>query len=151
MHHNGLGGRPITTNGNAPILVTGIHRSGTTFVGKILSLPRSVGYIHEPFNTVFGINGIPHEYYYVTKASSYEPEFRRLIRRLLHGRASYRRGKLRLAQAPVKTIGRLLFKSGANLEYRWSALNPLVKRWLVKDPLASMSSEYLHRGIWHGG
>jgi hypothetical protein len=32
------------------ILVTGSHRSGTTWVGKILSIPRNVEYIHEPFN-----------------------------------------------------------------------------------------------------
>ena len=32
------------------ILVTGMIRSGTTFVGKVLTLPWSVDYIHEPFN-----------------------------------------------------------------------------------------------------
>jgi len=128
-----------------PILVTGIHRSGTTFVGKMLSLPRSVGYIHEPFNTVYGIEGIPDEYYYVTKQSSYEPEFRRLIQRLLDGQASYRAAKQRLGEPAVKTIARALFKSSNNLGYRLCMLNPLVKRWLIKDPLAAMSSEYLHR------
>ena len=33
-----------------PILVTGSHRSGTTWVGKMISLNKNVGYIHEPFN-----------------------------------------------------------------------------------------------------
>ena len=33
-----------------PILVTGSHRSGTTWVGKMLAATGSVGYIHEPFN-----------------------------------------------------------------------------------------------------
>ena len=33
-----------------PILVTGSHRSGSTWMGKILSLAPGVKYIHEPFN-----------------------------------------------------------------------------------------------------
>ena len=39
-----------------PILVTGAHRSGTTFIGKMLSLDSSIAYIHEPFN--LDISGI---------------------------------------------------------------------------------------------
>src|SRR5947209_3701161 len=37
-------------NVRKPILVTGSHRSGTTWVGKMLAATPSVGYIHEPFN-----------------------------------------------------------------------------------------------------
>lgn len=33
-----------------PILVTGTHRSGSTWVGQMLSKARETGYIHEPFN-----------------------------------------------------------------------------------------------------
>jgi hypothetical protein len=33
-----------------PILVTGSHRSGTTWVGRMLTLSREAGYIHEPLN-----------------------------------------------------------------------------------------------------
>lgn len=40
------------------ILVTGTVRSGTTFVGKVLSLPLEVDYIHEPFNPLCGMPGI---------------------------------------------------------------------------------------------
>lgn len=32
------------------ILVTGAIRSGTTFMGRVLSLPLTVDYLHEPFN-----------------------------------------------------------------------------------------------------
>ena len=31
-----------------PILVTGSHRSGSTWVGKMLATSPSVNYIHEP-------------------------------------------------------------------------------------------------------
>ena len=33
-----------------PILVTGAHRSGTTWVGKMLALAPGIGYVHEPFS-----------------------------------------------------------------------------------------------------
>ena len=38
--------------------VTGIPRGGTTFVGRILSVPRSVDFIHEPFNPDCAVEGI---------------------------------------------------------------------------------------------
>ena len=33
-----------------PVLVTGAHRSGTTWVGRMIDLSPEVGYINEPFN-----------------------------------------------------------------------------------------------------
>lgn len=33
-----------------PILVTGSHRSGTTWVGQMLATSENIGYIWEPFN-----------------------------------------------------------------------------------------------------
>lgn len=38
-----------------PILVTGAHRSGTTWVGQMLSLHHHIGYIHEIFNLSGGL------------------------------------------------------------------------------------------------
>lgn len=37
-----------------PILVTGVHRSGTMWAGRMLGLPRGIGYIHEPFDPPAG-------------------------------------------------------------------------------------------------
>src|SRR5688500_10504228 len=39
---------------NNPILVTGAHRSGTSWVGRIIALSPAVFYIHEPFNVSDG-------------------------------------------------------------------------------------------------
>ena len=33
-----------------PILVTGSHRSGSTWLGQMIGASDAVGYIHEPFN-----------------------------------------------------------------------------------------------------
>jgi len=43
MHHN-------SSEIMNPILVSGSHRSGSTWVGRVISFSPDVGYIHEPFN-----------------------------------------------------------------------------------------------------
>ncbi|MGB0383269.1 MAG: sulfotransferase [Ardenticatenaceae bacterium] len=51
-----------------PILVTGAHRSGTTWVGKMLALSRYVFYLQEPFNpphTHISPALLPHQWYYI--------------------------------------------------------------------------------------
>jgi hypothetical protein len=49
-----------------PILVTGMPRSGTTWVGRMLMASRQVGYINEPFNLAVspGTFRIPVEHWY---------------------------------------------------------------------------------------
>jgi hypothetical protein len=37
-------------NAQSPILVTGAHRTGTTWVGKMLAASPQVAYISEPLN-----------------------------------------------------------------------------------------------------
>lgn len=37
----------------SPILVTGSHRSGSTWVGQVLSEVESLGYMHEPLNPIY--------------------------------------------------------------------------------------------------
>jgi hypothetical protein len=56
-----------------PILVTGMPRSGTTWVGRMLTASRQVGYINEPFNLAVspGTFRIPvgHWYEYISAAN----------------------------------------------------------------------------------
>ena len=39
----------MSSNKN-PILLTGSHRSGSTWTGKMLAFSNEIAYIHEPFN-----------------------------------------------------------------------------------------------------
>ena len=45
-----IGKIPLMIKRKKPILVTGSHRSGSTWVGKILNLSNETYYINEPFN-----------------------------------------------------------------------------------------------------
>ncbi|MBW3595373.1 MAG: hypothetical protein KY391_07315, partial [Actinobacteria bacterium] len=53
-----------------PIVVTGSHRSGTTWVGRMLCLSGEAGYIHEPLNPVrrpsWLLRPVPYWYVYIT-------------------------------------------------------------------------------------
>ena len=53
-----------------PIVVTGSHRSGTTWVGRMLCLSGEAGYIHEPLNPVrrpsWMRHPVPYWYVYIT-------------------------------------------------------------------------------------
>lgn len=118
-----------------PILVTGIHKSGTTWVGKILTSSRKVGYVYEPFNNGT-VNKSPVEYWYeyvgdgVKKLPAFERyldshltfSFRRLLPDLLRQIHSFREF-LRI----LRSKGNLL----------------LNKQQLVKDPIAVLSAEWL--------
>lgn len=57
-----------------PILITGAHRSGTTWLGKIVSLSNGVRYIHEPFNVHIQRNNNPisHVFAYLHNQSPYK-------------------------------------------------------------------------------
>ena len=41
------------------IIISGMHRSGTTFLGKLLESSGNMHTIHEPFNYKFGLEGVP--------------------------------------------------------------------------------------------
>ena len=75
-----------TTSGNQrPILVTGAHRSGTTWVGKMLAAEDGVAYISEPLNVLHrpGVFSAPVKrwYTYITPENEgeYLPAFQSLL------------------------------------------------------------------------
>lgn len=74
-----------TSDNPRPILVTGAHRSGTTWVGKMLAAEDGVAYISEPLNVLHrpGVFRAPVKrwYTYITaeNEAEYLPAFRELL------------------------------------------------------------------------
>jgi len=60
-----------------PILVTGIHRSGTTWIGKMLASSGQAAYISEPLNVYHraGVMRAPTKYWYTYICADNEGEF----------------------------------------------------------------------------
>lgn len=62
-----------------PILVTGAHRTGTTWVGKVLCIPGSISYISEPLhvNHSWGVLAAPTEHWYTYICSENDDRYHR--------------------------------------------------------------------------
>ena len=117
-----------------PILVTGSHRSGSTWVGKMLALSPFVAYIDEVFNPDPGHplsdrGTFRHAYTYITRENEddYVEGIRDVLQFRFGGRAARFGGFL-----PNR---RFLHR----LTYRVFSL----PRPLLKDPIAAMSAEWL--------
>jgi hypothetical protein len=121
-----------------PILVTGSHRSGSTWLGQMIGASDAVGYIHEPFNIDRG-PGIcrtrfPYWFTYVRPGT--DGAMADDFRRMLAFRYNY------LSQAVTvrsKRDARVLARDGGRfLRYRMRHARPL-----VKDPMALFSAEWI--------
>jgi Sulfotransferase family len=121
-----------------PILVTGSHRSGSTWVGKMLAADDSVGYIREPFSVLHrpGILDVPIRCWFPYVCTENEGPYLAAVQDMLAFR--YRTG------ASVRGI-----RSGmdaakvAHDVFRWDRYRTQRARPLLKDPLALFSSEWL--------
>mgnify|MGYP006289351385 CR=1 FL=1 len=122
----------------SPILVTGSHRSGSTWAGNMLSWSPEVAYINEPFNILYKPGSCrPHfKYWYTYVCRDNEEEHIRYLRDCLN----YRPHQLPKAvrHGNLGDLPRILRFQAQCLKARWDK-----KRPLVKDPLAVLSTEWL--------
>jgi hypothetical protein len=119
-----------------PILVTGTHRSGTTWVGEMIARHPRVVYVWEPFNP--GVPGSPVKYWFHHVTDEESEPFRAFLRPYLTFRYPW--------WAAVKERPRPRRLAGATLRAAlgwWRRLFDY--RPLMKDPIALFSSEWLAR------
>ena len=120
-----------------PILVTGAHRSGTTWVGKMLAADPGVAYISEPLNIWHrpGVMRAPTRFWYTyiceENQSEYQSAFQEMLRFEYH---TWREVK------SLRSV-RDIFRMGRDWRTFWSG------KWnsqvaLVKDPFAIFSAEW---------
>lgn len=127
-----------------PILVTGAPRTGTTFLGTMLSLSRGVSYIHEPTSSIYGLHDVREPMLYVRGGSRGEARAKRMIDDLLRGQGTFRRP--RDPEAPLlRRVAWRFMGSRVSARYHRDVLNPFRRRWLIKDPWAGYVAEWLHR------
>ena len=63
----------------SPILVTGSHNSGSTWVGKMISLSPDIGYLHEPFNPKFMLCKSAFKYWFTYVTAENEANYKQSI------------------------------------------------------------------------
>ena len=132
MHHMG---RTIKH-----ILVTGSHRSGTTWVGKTVSQHPRIKYIHEPFNVNYpnramGLN--LNKWFTFAPTSIQKKDIEDSFDKLLFSTPLHRAIQAsRVAGLDAKTPLRFCKHLLMNLFIR--------RRFLIKDPIALLSAGWLH-------
>lgn len=122
-----------------PILVTGTHRSGSTWVGRMIALSPDVVYVHEPFNLVGydpGICNIKFDYWFTYISLENEARFYKSVKKMI-GLHYNLIAALRVARNPGDVV-KVVKKSTSFLKYRIQSLTTL-----VKDPIAVLSTEWL--------
>ena len=123
-------------------VVTGMHRSGTTFVGKILDACDDLAVFHEPFNRHFGLKGIAKNYPAVD--DGYESYATDLLSRLA------RLEKMQFVSdcqkdSAIKAVVRKVI--GGKSEQQWRRIRMTnkfrAKTLVLKDPFLSLSTQTL--------
>jgi hypothetical protein len=126
---------------NSPILVSGCHRSGTTWLGSLLAASPGVGYIGEIFNLDHPMPGacaarFPHQYMHLTEESgrAYVGPLGRTLEFRFDWTDAWRalRTPRRLRRVPKNAV-------------QFPAARRRGLRPLLKDPIAFFSAEWLAR------
>lgn len=127
------------------ILVAGNPRSGTTFVGKMLALNKSVQYLDEPFNAEFGMLGVKSYFPYVNQTNPDELSLhnKKLVDDFFNRKAEFRKLDPKTSTNKKQYLGRKLFGTKNNYQYKNLFYNPAIKTGIIKDPTASLLSLYM--------
>ena len=125
-----------------PMVVTGSHRSGTTWVGRMLCLSGEAGYIHEPLNPVRRPSWmrVPPAYWYAYVTPETEALYRADLERVMGFRYPVLRNVLRLRRP--EHVGMFTSDVARSLVPRFRGARPL-----LKDPFALFATEWLHESF----
>jgi hypothetical protein len=123
-----------------PILVTGIARAGTTWVGRVLCAGNGAGYVNEPFNmaTSPGTMRVPVDHWYSQVTAANEAEILPALEPLL--RFEYPLGR---ELRRCRTYNDMLH----TLRWWRSFVRSRGRRPLVKEPHAVFSAEWFARRL----
>lgn len=123
-----------------PILVTGSHRSGSTWVGKVISASPSVIYIHEPFNLSHepGLCTAKFDYWFTYISDENQHLYYDQLKKTMLLKYSVIEGMKEIRSLnDAKTISKNYARF---FLYRHRNARPL-----IKDPIAFFSAEWLSK------
>ncbi|MFQ5642247.1 MAG: sulfotransferase [Thiogranum sp.] len=126
------------------IVVTGAPRSGTTAIGRMLSLGRGVGTLHEPFNYLVGMREIERYFEIPGSRLCSDEKFTGCMHRIRSLRIAFKPGIFPREREPRKTIKRLLGGRAIN-SYRLCRLTPGLHTLIWKDPFACFATNRIAR------
>ncbi|MDX1641810.1 MAG: sulfotransferase, partial [Balneolaceae bacterium] len=119
-----------------PILISGSHRSGSTWLGRMIDLSEETGYIHEPFNPTSGITGPLFDKWFIYICKENEALYKKAIGDYLDFQYPFWR---KIKEAETWRDYARPFRDYS--KFKWFRLNN--KRPLMKDPISIFSAEWL--------
>src|SRR5579863_725251 len=121
-----------------PILVTGSHRSGSTWVGKMIAASSATGYISEPFNPVHsrGIFNAAAAHYYTGVSDHNGGLYEAALSDTIEFKYDLAAGAKSVTSA--RKLAKMLVDCARSGLYRWQG-----RRALLKDPLALFAAEWI--------
>lgn len=123
------------------LIITGMHRSGTTFLGRVMEQSGFYDYIHEPFSPRFGIEGVPHRYSYLDLEGCANEPLRHTLDDLHDLKMVFKLP--RVEESFAKKAARRVIRSHGHLGLLKHRLTPWKKEVLFKDPFLSLCGGYL--------
>lgn len=126
------------SNPPKPILVTGAHRSGSTWIGRMLALSPEIGYIQEPLNLYHrpGICSAKFKYWFPYISQENEGKYYDSLRDTVDFKYKVK-SELKAVRS-FRDFGRMLRDFRNFNTYRRLKVRPL-----LKDPIAIFSTEWL--------
>jgi hypothetical protein len=126
------------------IYVTGVPRSGTSFVGRILSWPLNVDLIYEPTDPMVGMPGIDRRYIYLRPQSYGQQDYEELLARIFTYDFTYRTPAPREGDSFLTRMRKQIIGPRGAVHLWLAKLNPFHSHAVIKDPDGCLLTEYLH-------
>ncbi|MFT7473536.1 MAG: hypothetical protein ACI81L_000451 [Verrucomicrobiales bacterium] len=134
------------------IVVAGLPRSGTTYVGNILAHHPDVRMVLEPLNEEFGLRAVSGQFPYVSGGDPASIESAKVLSQMVELRGGWRRFAMSRGQNRTwaQKTGKVLVGSRTSRDWRSDALFERVGRprapvQCFKDPFATFALEHLAR------
>lgn len=125
------------------IFISGMHRSGTTFVGKLLESSRKFHCIHEPFNYQYGIQDIPSWYPKINSLNKKNStDLARSIQDVFAYQFKFKAPK-EVNEPFYKFLFRKIVKSKGNIDLVRFNLFRRSRKPIIKDPFIVLSAHYI--------
>ena len=135
-------------NKNIKLLVmTGMHRSGTTFAGKVVAVTKGIDYIHEPFNYQYGCMGIPFVYPYINENKTRDEQIDKIIHEILNYKCRFK--NIVKGESGLKSFIRRYVGGRGSLDLLSLKFKRIISKHklggslLLKDPFVMLISPYL--------
>lgn len=123
-------------------LITGMHRSGTTWLGAACSKASDTVVLHEPFNYASGVRGIPH-WYPDPENDNSSGKIYKAVSQVISGRAKFR--LIRSSDTVPKAIARMITLGGPDFWTYRKQINTKARHLILKDPFALRMSLWLSK------